>query len=203
MTTFVLATHNEKKKRELEAILLPHLGEGTEVRTAAECGVGDIPETGVTFIENALIKARAAAAATGLTSIADDSGICVDVLGGAPGIFSARWAGRHGDDQANLELLLAQLSDIAPEHRGAQFRCAAAAVTADGREFTAEGIMPGSLATAPAGEHGFGYDPIFVPEGSTRSAAELTPEEKNARSHRRIAFDRLAELLAEELGRRG
>ncbi|WP_413335928.1 RdgB/HAM1 family non-canonical purine NTP pyrophosphatase [Brevibacterium sp. GP-SGM9] len=200
MTTFVLATHNEGKKRELLAILTPALGAGTEVRTAGEMGLGDVPETGVTFAENALIKARAAAAGTGLTAIADDSGIAVDVLGGAPGIFSARWSGRHGDDRANLDLLLAQLSDIAAEHRGAQFRCAAAAVTADGREFTAEGVMPGRLATAPAGENGFGYDPIFVPEGSELSAAEMSAEEKNSRSHRRVAFDKLAAILAEQSG---
>ena len=106
MTTFVLATHNEKKKRELLSILLPVLGEDTTVLTAAEAGLPDVAETGVTFEENALIKARAAARATGKTAIADDSGIAVDVLGGAPGIFSARWAGRHGDDAANLELLL-------------------------------------------------------------------------------------------------
>lgn len=200
MTTFILATHNEGKKRELLAILTPALGGGTEVRTAGEMGLGDVPETGVTFAENALIKARAAAEATGLTAIADDSGIAVDVLGGAPGIFSARWSGRHGDDRANLDLLLAQLGDIAAEHRGAQFRCAAAAVTADGREFTSEGLMPGRLATAPAGENGFGYDPIFVPEGSELSAAQMSAEEKNSRSHRRIAFDKLAAILAEQSG---
>ncbi|MFE2656204.1 MULTISPECIES: RdgB/HAM1 family non-canonical purine NTP pyrophosphatase [unclassified Brevibacterium] len=200
MTTFVLATHNEKKKRELLSILLPVLGEDTTVLTAAEAGLPDVAETGVTFEENALIKARAAARATGRTAIADDSGIAVDVLGGAPGIFSARWAGRHGDDAANLELLLAQLSDIAAEHRGAQFRCAAAAVTPDGREFVTEGVMPGHLATAPAGDGGFGYDPIFVPSGSEISAAEMTPEEKNARSHRRIAFDALAAILGAESG---
>lgn len=198
MTTFVLATHNEGKKRELLAILGPVLGADTQVLTAAEAGLADVAETGVTFTDNALIKARAAAAATGRTAIADDSGISVDVLGGAPGIFSARWSGRHGDDRANLELLLAQLSDIAAEHRGAQFRCAAAAVTADGREFTTEGVMPGCLATEPMGENGFGYDPIFVPDGSTLSTAQMSSEEKNSRSHRRIAFDALAEVLAAE-----
>ncbi|MGC3023304.1 MULTISPECIES: RdgB/HAM1 family non-canonical purine NTP pyrophosphatase [unclassified Brevibacterium] len=198
MTTFVLATHNEGKKRELLAILGPVLGADTQVLTAAEAGLADVAETGVTFTDNALIKARAAAAATGRTAIADDSGISVDVLGGAPGIFSARWSGRHGDDRANLELLLAQLSDIAAEHRGAQFRCAAAAVTADGREFTTEGVMPGRLATEPMGENGFGYDPIFVPDGSTLSTAQMSSEEKNSRSHRRIAFDALAEVLAAE-----
>lgn len=198
MTTFVLATHNEKKRDELLAILLPVLGEGIEVRTAAEMGLGDVPETGVTFAENALIKARAAAGATGLTAIADDSGLAVDVLGGAPGIFSARWSGRHGDDEANLALLLAQLDDIADEHRGAQFRCAAAAVTPDGSEFVAEGHMTGRLLREPAGAGGFGYDPIFVPDGSRITAAQMTPEEKNSRSHRRMAFDRLAAILAEQ-----
>lgn len=198
MTTIVLATHNEGKKRELLTILRPVLGADTTVFTAAEAELDDVPETGVTFTENALIKARAAASATGMTAIADDSGISVDVLGGAPGIFSARWAGRHGDDRANLELLLAQLGDIAEEHRGAQFRCAAAAVTADGREFTAEGVMPGRLAAVPRGENGFGYDPIFVPDGATISAAQMSAEEKNSRSHRRFAFDALAEILAAE-----
>ncbi|MBE8146064.1 non-canonical purine NTP pyrophosphatase [Brevibacterium casei] len=200
MTTFVLATHNEKKKRELLAILLPVLGEGTEVRTAAEAGLGDIPETGVTFAENALIKAHAAAAATGLTAIADDSGIAVDVLGGAPGIFSARWAGRHGDDQANLVASLSQAARHRRRTPGSAVPRAAAAVTPDGREFVAEGAMPGRLATAPRGDGGFGYDPIFIPEGSEKSAAEMTPEEKNARSHRRIAFDGLAGILAEQTG---
>ncbi|GAA1866181.1 RdgB/HAM1 family non-canonical purine NTP pyrophosphatase [Brevibacterium marinum] len=200
MTTFVLATHNEGKRRELLEILLPALGEDTQVITAAEAGLGETPETGVTFAENALIKARAAAQATGRTAIADDSGIAVDVLGGSPGIFSARWAGRHGDDRANLELLLAQLGDISAENRGAQFRCAAAAATADGREFSAEGVMPGRLATSASGEHGFGYDPIFIPEGGNISAAEMTPEEKNARSHRRLAFDKLAAILADQAG---
>lgn len=199
MTTFVLATHNEGKRRELAAILLPALGEGIHVMTAAEAGLGDIPETGVTFAENALIKARAAAQATGHTSIADDSGITVDVLGGAPGIFSARWAGRHGDDRANLELLLAQLSDISSEHRGAQFRCAAAAVTPDGREFSAEGVMAGRLAASPSGEHGFGYDPIFIPDGqpagAERTVGEWSATEKNEASHRSRAFGALAPLL--------
>src|SRR5699024_6797312 len=167
MTTFVLATHNEGKKRELLAILGPVLGADTVVLTAAEAGLRDVAETGVTFAENALIKARPAAAATGRTAIADDSGISVDVLGGARGSFSAAWAGGHGVDRANLSLLLAQLSVVGAEHRGAEFRCAAAAVTADGGEFTAEGAMPGRLATAAAGQNGFGYDPIFLAEGST------------------------------------
>lgn len=198
MSTFVLATHNEKKKRELLRILLPVLGPQTEVKTAAEVGLGDIAETGVTFAENALIKARAAAEFTGLTAIADDSGVAVDVLGGAPGILSARWSGRHGDDQANLDLLLAQLSDISAEHRGAQFVCAAALVSPDGREHVTIGEMPGRLAAMPKGENGFGYDPIFVPDGSELSAAEMTPEAKDERSHRKLAFVALADWMANQ-----
>lgn len=196
----ILASHNAKKLAELQRILtaaVPGLAP-EQIISSAGIALPDVVEDAVTFEGNALLKARSAAAATGLLAVADDSGLSVDVLGGAPGIFSARWSGRHGDDRANLELLLAQLSDIAAEHRGAQFRCAAAAVTADGREFTTEGVMPGRLATEPMGENGFGYDPIFVPDGSTLSTAQMSSEEKNSRSHRRIAFDALAEVLAAE-----
>ena len=129
-----------------------------------------------------------------------DSGLCVDVLGGAPGIFSARWAGRHGDDKANLDLLLAQLSDIAEEHRGAHFACAAALALPDGRERVVEGRLRGVLRHAPAGTNGFGYDPILQPDGETRTCAELSPEEKNAISHRGKAFRALVPVVRELLG---
>lgn len=157
-------------------------------------------EDGVTFAENALIKARAAAAHTGLIALADDSGICVDVLGGAPGIFSARWCGRAHDARANLELLLAQLADVKPEHRGAHFRCTIALVVPDsvlpgGHESVVEGRWEGSIALSPCGTNGHGYDPIFLPEASTRTAAELTPEHKNAMSHRARAFAALRTAL--------
>ena len=196
----VLATHNEHKVGELRAILLadgmlPGLSPDAIVGASAFTDVEPV-EDGVTFEANALIKARALVAASGLPCVADDSGLAVDVLGGAPGIFSARWAGRHGDDQANLDLLLAQLADIAEEHRGARFVCAAALVTPDGREFVTTGALTGTLLTAPRGAGGFGYDPILRPDGDTRSCAELTAAEKNAISHRGQAFRALAPTIA-------
>jgi XTP/dITP diphosphohydrolase len=210
----VLATHNRKKLVELSAILReqPGLGDLPDgaIVTAGDIGAPEPVEDGVSFAENALIKARALCAATGLPAIADDSGLAVDVLGGAPGIFSARWSGRHGDDLANLELLLAQLSDVRADHRGAAFVCAAALVTPDGREEVRLGEMPGALTTAPRGTNGFGYDPIHVPseqapdpDGApgTRTSAELDPAEKNAISHRGKAFRALAPAVAEALDR--
>ncbi|NLF04091.1 MAG: RdgB/HAM1 family non-canonical purine NTP pyrophosphatase [Actinomycetales bacterium] len=197
----VLATHNAKKVGELRAVLAPVVVglDPADVVSASELGAPEPVEDGVTFAANALIKARAVAAATGLPAVADDSGLAVDVLGGAPGIFSARWAGSHGDDAANLALLLDQLADIAPEHRGAQFVCAAALVTPDGFEHVEEGVLRGTLATAPRGEHGFGYDPVLVPDGETRTTAQMTPEEKNAISHRGKAFRALAPHIARVL----
>ncbi|ADG74225.1 non-canonical purine NTP pyrophosphatase, rdgB/HAM1 family [Cellulomonas flavigena DSM 20109] len=197
----VLATHNAHKVGELRAILAPHL---PDLGPAAVLGARDVHapepvEDGVTFVANAMIKARALAAATGLPAVADDSGLSVDVLGGAPGIFSARWAGRHGDDAANLDLLLAQLADIAPEHRRARFVCAAALVTPDGTEHVEVGTLEGTLAAAPRGANGFGYDPVLVPLGGTRTCAELAPEEKNAISHRGQAFRALVPHLVAAL----
>lgn len=197
----VLATHNAHKVGELRAILAPRL---PDLDPAAVLGARDVHapepvEDGVTFEENALIKARALAAATGLPAVADDSGLGVDVLGGAPGIFSARWAGRHGDDAANLDLLLAQLADIAPAHRRARFVCAAALVTPDGTEHVEVGTLEGTLAAAPRGANGFGYDPVLVPLGGTRTCAELAPEEKNAISHRGQAFRALVPYLVAAL----
>ena len=203
----VLATHNRHKLTELRAILVPAVPGlvADDVVASGDVGAPDVPETGVTFAENALIKARAVAAFTGLPAVADDSGLCVDVLGGAPGVFSARWSGRHGDDAANLALLLAQLADVPPEHRGAHFACAAALVTPDGVEHVRTGTLPGRLTTAPRGEGGFGYDPILTPDdqparaGRTLTSAELTPEEKNAISHRGEAFRVLAPIVAQVL----
>lgn len=200
----VLATHNAHKVGELRAVLAPVVVglDQADVVAAADLGAPSPREDGVTFAANALIKARAIAAATGLPAVADDSGLAVDVLGGAPGIFSARWAGSHGDDAANLALLLDQLGDIEPEHRGAQFVCAAALVTPDGFEHVEEGVLRGALALAPRGEHGFGYDPILVPDGEQRTCAEMAPEEKNAISHRGKAFRALAPHIARVLAAR-
>ncbi len=187
----VLATRNPHKVAELRAILLPLLPEA-QIVGAEAFDVPEPVEDEVTFAGNALIKARQLAEATGLLALADDSGICVDAMGGAPGVFSARWCGRHGDDAANLDLLLAQMADVPERHRGASFVCAAAMAAPDGREEVAEGIMRGSLLFAPRGENGFGYDPIFRPEGLSVSSAELTPERKEAISHRGKAFRALA-----------
>lgn len=196
----VLATRNQHKVAELRAILGAAGLDVELVGADAYPEIPDVAETGVTFAENALLKAHALARATGLPAVADDSGLCVDVLGGAPGIFSARWAGKHGDDRANLELLLAQLSDIAPPHRGAHFACAAALALPDGTERVVEGRLLGTLRTTPSGDGGFGYDPILQPLGETRTCAELTPDEKNAISHRGQAFRGLVPAVRELAG---
>jgi XTP/dITP diphosphohydrolase len=192
VTQVLLATRNAKKLVELQRIL----GSGFElIDLDAVPAYAEVPETGLTFAENALIKAREGALRTGVLTVADDSGLAVDALNGMPGVFSARWSGRHGDDLANLELLLGQIGDVADEHRGAAFVCAAALVLPDGREYTVEGHMAGRLVRAPRGSHGFGYDPIFVARGQTRTNAELSPMEKDAISHRGQAFRALADLL--------
>ncbi|GAA0330853.1 RdgB/HAM1 family non-canonical purine NTP pyrophosphatase [Streptomyces blastmyceticus] len=200
MKRLILATRNAGKVTELRAIL-EAAGLGVELVGAdAYPGIPDVKETGVTFAENALLKAHALARATGIPAVADDSGLCVDVLNGAPGIFSARWAGTHGDDRANLDLLLAQLGDIAEEHRGAHFACAAALALPDGTERVIEGRLEGTLRHTPSGTGGFGYDPILQPLGETRTCAEMTAEEKNAISHRGKAFRGLVPVVRELLG---
>lgn len=183
----VLATHNRGKLAELRAILAD-VAPPDQIVSADDLGVPDVVEDGLTFAENALLKARAVAEHTGLIALADDSGLTVDVLGGAPGIFSARWAGHHGDDDANIDLLLAQLSDIPPQHRQAAFVCAAAMVTPTGEETVEHGHLRGTLLAARQGNGGFGYDPILRPEGYETSTAELTAAEKNEISHRGLAF---------------
>ncbi|QJC22044.1 RdgB/HAM1 family non-canonical purine NTP pyrophosphatase [Arcanobacterium buesumense] len=194
----ILATRNSHKVGELREILAPFLPgiDLTAIHSAADLDVSEPVEDAVTFAGNALIKARHIAQATGIPAVADDSGICVDVLGGAPGIFSARWSGRHGDDRANLDLLLAQLNDVLPEYRSAYFACAATLVLPDGQEFVREGRMTGTLRYTAVGGGGFGYDPIFQPDGYDVTAAELTPDEKNKISHRGRAFAELGPIIA-------
>lgn len=201
----VLATRNAGKLRELRELLrdrVPGLDVDAQVVDAAAVGAPDVPETGTTFEENSLLKARAVAEATGLVAIADDSGLSVDVLGGAPGIFSARWAGSHGDDAANLRLLLDQLADIGESHRAAAFVCAAALAVPGGGERVEIGRLAGTLLREPRGTGGFGYDPILRPEGLETSCAELSPERKNAISHRGQAFRSLLPHIVEALGAR-
>ena len=201
----VVATHNEGKLVEIRNILNEQLSaaaQGIELVSAGSLDLADPAETGVTFEENALLKARFVAGATGLPAIADDSGLIVDVMGNAPGILSARWSGTHGDDEANNRLLLAQIEDIPDDDRTARFRCAAALVVpveSDGdglgefHEPVALGEMPGTILRHPHGMNGFGYDPIFMPDEQPQSAqdsgelltsAQMTPEQKNAISHR-------------------
>jgi XTP/dITP diphosphohydrolase len=202
VTRVVLASRNRKKLAEMQRILSP-LVPGIEVLGLDDVSPYDEPrETEPTFEGNALVKARAALAATGLPSLADDSGLCVDALNGMPGVLSARWSGRHGDDDGNTALLLGQVADVPDERRGAAFVCAAALVTADGEERVIERQWRGRLAREKRGANGFGYDPVFVPEGLDVTSAELAPEEKDARSHRGQAFAALVPVLAEVLGSR-
>ena len=195
MSRIVLATRNAHKVGELRAILADLGVEVDLVGVTEYPEVPDVAETELSFAGNALLKAVAVAEATGLPAIADDSGICIDALNGMPGIFSARWAGRHGEDAANLDLLLAQVSDVPDEHRGAQFVCAAALAEPGGRRVVEEGRIDGVLLRERHGAGGFGYDPVFRPNGSTLSTAELSAEEKNRISHRRRAFAALAPHL--------
>ena len=196
----VLATRNVAKLAELRRILAPLVS--VEVVGLADLPeFPEVPETGATFAENALIKAREAADRTGLPAVADDSGLAVDALNGMPGVLSARWAGSAAGDAANLRLVLEQVADVPDDRRGAAFVCAAALVTPDGTEQVVHGTMTGTLLRAPRGTNGFGYDPVFVPVGDTRSTAELTPAEKDAISHRGQAFRGLAPLVAGVLTR--
>jgi XTP/dITP diphosphohydrolase len=197
----LLASRNAKKLGELRRILAAEGIEGLEIVGLADVEeFAEAPETAPDFEGNALAKARDAAAATGLPSIGDDSGIAVDALNGMPGVLSARWSGRHGDDDANLDLVLAQLSDTPDERMGAGFVCSAALVVPGGEETVVRGEWRGTLVRERRGTNGFGYDPIFVPEGETRSSAELEPSEKDAVSHRGRALRALLPQLRKLAG---
>jgi XTP/dITP diphosphohydrolase len=184
----LLASANRGKLRELRAILR---GVPVELVGLAEAGLGEPPEvdeTGETFLDNALLKARAYAAWSGLAAVADDSGLEVDALGGAPGVRSARYAGEGASDQANLDKVLAAMAGVPPKRRTARFRCAAVLVDVDGREWHAEAAWEGRLLDAPRGSGGFGYDPVFLPDGWDRTSAEVDQATKDAASHRGQAF---------------
>ena len=193
---FLIATHNLKKRDELQRILSPL---GIHVLTADEAGVDltDVEETGTTFEENALLKARSGAKEGNMPCIADDSGLCVDALGGAPGVYSARYAGEHGNDAKNNAKLLDALSDVPTEKRTAQFVSCVACVFPDGRELTVQGEVKGVIGYQPKGENGFGYDPLFYV--GERSFAEFTSAEKDAVSHRGNALRKLAKELPKYL----
>jgi XTP/dITP diphosphohydrolase len=192
----LLASRNAKKLAELRRILAPALPDVEVVGLDDVPAYPEVPESGATFDDNALIKAREGHRRTGLPTVADDSGLAVDALNGMPGVLSARWAGGH-DDEANLRLVLAQVGDVPDERLSAAFVCAVAYVT-DAGEVVTHGRMPGHLVREPRGTNGFGYDPIFVADGHTRTSAELTVAEKDAVSHRGQALRALAARLAEE-----
>ena len=190
----VLATRNEGKLRELARIIESQVIGLDEFPDAP-----DVPETGATFEANALLKARAIADYTKMPAVADDSGLCVDALNGMPGVLSARWSGRHGADQANLDLLLAQVADVPDARLGARFVCAAALVVPGAGEWVTTGEVVGRLIREPRGSGGFGYDPIFQPDGFDLTTAEMTPEAKDAISHRGRAFRALAPYIQGKL----
>jgi XTP/dITP diphosphohydrolase len=192
----LVASRNQKKLAELERVLASADISGIALVSLAEAAdYPESPETATTFEGNALAKARDGVRHTGLACVADDSGLTVDALNGMPGVLSARWSGKHGDDSANLALLLGQLSDVPDERRAAAFVSACALVTPDGEEAVVVGRWPGRIAREPKGQNGFGYDPIFIPQGSSRTAAEFTVEEKDAASHRGQALAALLPML--------
>lgn len=195
MTQLLVASRNHKKLAELRRVLdAAALSALTPVSLDDVPAFDEAPETGATFEENALAKARDAFAATGLPTVADDSGLEVTALNGMPGVLSARWAGVHGDDAANTALLLAQLGDVPDERRGAAFVSACALVSKAG-EVVVRGVWPGVIAREPRGDGGFGYDPVFVPDGERRTAAQLSAAEKDAVSHRGRALALLLPAL--------
>lgn len=197
MHSLLVASRNPKKLAELRRVLDAAGIVGLELVSLADVPAYDeAPETGATFEENALAKATDGFRATGLACVADDSGISVAALNGMPGVLSARWSGRHGDDAANTALLLGQLADVPDERRGAAFVSACALVSASGQTVV-RGEWPGAVTRSPRGEGGFGYDPVFLPEGFDRTAAELTPAEKDAASHRGRALALLVPALRE------
>ena len=196
MTRLLVASRNRKKLAELQRVLDAAGVSGLTLLTLDDVPPYDeAPEIGATFEENAIAKARDAFAATGLPSVADDSGIEVGALNGMPGVLSARWAGGHGDDVANYRLLLAQLGDVPDDRRGAAFVSACALVAGADDMTVVRGVWPGAIAREPLGESGFGYDPVFIPDGETRSAAQLSPAEKDAVSHRGRALRLLVPTL--------
>ena len=195
----VLATANPGKLAELARILADEHADVTLMSLADFPGAPDVAETGATFAENALLKAHAIAEFTQLPAVSDDSGLCVDALNGMPGVLSARWSGRHGDDEANLRLVLGQVADVPDGRRGARFVCVAALVLPGGGEHVTEGVVTGRLIRKPRGENGFGYDPIFVPDGYDITTAEMAPADKDKISHRGRALRALAPVIRRSL----
>jgi len=198
--SLILATRNTKKLAELRRILEASSVDVSVTDLSEYPDMPEVAETGATFTENALLKARAVVAHTGRPAVAEDSGLCIDALNGMPGVLSARWAGQHGDDEANLRLVLGQLADVPADRRAAHFACVAALLLPSGRGDITEGTVSGRITDAPRGTNGFGYDPIFVPVGSELTTAEMNPEAKDAISHRGRALRALAPVIGAMLG---
>lgn len=199
MVELVIATRNQGKIAEVQRLLNEH-APNIKLRSVGEFDLPDVEETGESFEENALLKAMTIARATGLPALADDSGIAIDALGGAPGVYSARWSGTHGDDAANNKKVLTELSQVPASERGAQFVCVIALALPDGRNLTVRGEVKGSVRTEPAGEFGFGYDPIFQPDGYSITTAQMSPVEKDAISHRGKALREIAPKIQPFIG---
>ena len=199
MTDLVLATRNKGKIEEVQRLIAEHAPH-IRLRSVAEFDVDDVEETGSTFEENALLKASTIARETGLPALADDSGIAIDALGGAPGVYSARWSGVHGDDSANIAKVLEELIDVPETERGAQFVCVIALAMPDGRHLMVRGEVEGVVRTSPIGEFGFGYDPIFQPVGFQITTAQMDPETKDSISHRGKALREIAPQIAPFIG---
>lgn len=199
MPDLVLATRNKGKIAEVQRLISLHAPQIT-LRSVSEFNLDDVEETGTTFEENALLKAETIARQTGLTALADDSGIAIDALDGAPGVYSARWSGVHGDDAANVAKVLLELSDVPDEDRGAQFVCVIALAHPDGRSIIVRGEVEGVVRRDPIGNHGFGYDPIFQPDGYAITTAQMDPETKDAISHRGKALRSIAPKIAPFIG---
>lgn len=199
MTDLVLATRNKGKIEEVQRLISEHAPH-IRLRSVAEFGIDDVEETGSTFEGNALLKASTIARLTGLPALADDSGIAIDALGGAPGVYSARWSGVHGDDGANIAKVLEELADVPESDRGAQFVCVIALAMPDGRHVTVRGEVEGRVRTAPVGEYGFGYDPIFQPAGFQITTAQMDPKTKDSISHRGKALREIAPKIAPFIG---
>ena len=199
MTELVLATRNKGKIEEVQRLITEHAPQ-IRLRSVSEFDLEDVDETGTTFEENALLKASTIARMTGLPALADDSGIAIDALGGAPGVYSARWSGVHGDDGANIAKVLEELADVPESERGAQFVCVIALAMPDGRHLTVRGEVEGIVRTAPVGEFGFGYDPIFQPAGFQITTAQMDPKTKDSISHRGKALREIAPKIASFIG---
>lgn len=197
METVIIASGNQGKLKEFKELMKDLAVEVKSLKDFPE--IGDIEENGTSFAENAYIKAKAVYEATGCLSIADDSGLEVDALDGAPGIYSARYAGENKDDKANNEKLLKEMDAVPNEKRGAQFHCAIVAIDKEGRRYDAEGIVRGEILRVPQGDNGFGYDPLFYIEEFGRTTAELSMDEKNKISHRGKAVRQIVDILKEKV----